>query len=795
MVTQSKFVLIALIAFLFGFFVGFLISSDRVGFSFLNSDATTADLFNADLLSINRKYRLARPKEKEKLLAQMVQVAEQRKLNLLAFLKTSPDEFLARALPERTRQNFPLQIQSLIEKSETIVGRFNSMHEDRFDANESRWLYYLEQKDAQGKVAKRHRVYFSGLPSQPLAGATIRAEGFTLDDSLVAHQSDFEIVEAAPATKTTGTTNILAMLVNFQNDQSEPFTADEVRRTLFSNTDSVNRVYTESSFGKNNIAGSVIDWMTLPINAPSGDCSSSMTEYSDLADTLAADSIDETIDVRMYIFTWMPACSAWWGLGGGDQVWINGKNLSSVMSHELGHDYTANHSGFLDCGTKSINTYSSCTAIEYGEWDTMGWNDLTQFNASHKNLFAWLAPSAVKRIESGGTYSVTLRPIEKTAASGEYQLLTIPKLDTGEEYHLSYRQPIGFDSVLPPGRTQGASIYIWHKGVSFSGVKILDASPGSDADQDNTALCDGCQFYDPVNQVTIKQLSSDPSKVTLSVIYGDVKPVPSVSIKTQLRNESQSPLPSMGDSTSAKLGETVRLRLEITNTGGASLSGVVANAIIPSGFAYSSGSTIIDQISAGDGITTSGISLGSISVGETRVVAFNTIVTKDASLGTHLIPGSVDSVETPRSEDTVAVVVGTLISVSVDTTGRNEETVPLPPTTNEVTATPGERVRIRVEIANTGSTQINAPIVKVTLPAQFVYKAGTTVIDQTPAFDGVTTGGLLIGNLLPGEAKVVAFNTTVSLGISAQTFTIPARLILSDGSIKEDGLIVHVELR
>jgi hypothetical protein len=61
----------------------------------------------------------------------------------------------------------------------------------------------------------------------------------------------------------------LVLLVNFQNDQRQPFTLDQVNNLIFnsSNTSSVTNFYRENSYQQTGITGNVQGYFTLPSTA------------------------------------------------------------------------------------------------------------------------------------------------------------------------------------------------------------------------------------------------------------------------------------------------------------------------------------------------------------------------------------------------------------------------------------------------------------------------------------------------------------------------------------------------
>lgn len=73
----------------------------------------------------------------------------------------------------------------------------------------------------------------------------------------------------------------------------------------------------------------------------------------------------------------------------------------------------------------------------------------------------------------------------------------------------------------------------------------------------------------------------------------------------------------------ARGGDTLDLIVRIHSTNGAQLSNVYVTDLLPSGVYYITGSTTLNGYAIGDGITSSGVNVGSIAPGTDRVVKFS----------------------------------------------------------------------------------------------------------------------------------------------------------------------------
>jgi len=138
----------------------------------------------------------------------------------------------------------------------------------------------------------------------------------------------------------------------------------------------------------------------------------------------------------------------------------------------------------------------------------------------------------------------------------------------------------------------------------------------------------------------------------------------------------------------------------------------------------------------------------------------------------------------------VEVVSGTpTVSVSptaltLQKSGRNT-TVSEPADDLDVTVYPGQTAQFTIRVANNGSTALNNVKLTDTVPPGMSYRSGSTrVQNQAVAADSVTTAGLVIGQLDPGETVSVQWTavadrtTTITAGPNLSS---PAARVTADG--------------
>lgn len=320
-------------------------------------------------------------------------------------------------------------------------------------------------------------------------------------------------IKATPANP-IGEQKVLAILVNFENNNTQPYSVETVRQTIFG---SINNFIKENSDQKAWLTGDVTPWNTITYNTSV--CNP--FEIRDKAKAAATNAgyVLGNYTHFMYIFPFVPCI----GVPGSSSVgtipsnlWINqGLNLHTT-AHEFGHILGLVHSFALDCGSASIG--GNCTSLEYGDsLDLMG-SPLAQghYSAYQKELLGWLSPL---EITQSGSYTIT--PFE---TSGGQRALKIPKrIDANgqqEWYYIEYRQPIGFDSYLASNTNVRNGIIIRTKaldpsGTAFAGY-LIDMTPETPSWND-PALTVGKTFRDPDTDLAITLVSANTSGAVVSI--------------------------------------------------------------------------------------------------------------------------------------------------------------------------------------------------------------------------------------------------------------------------------------
>ena len=494
-------------SFIWSFFAILLIST----FILLSPDPLFAQGANPDAAGLTQaltvqssRYQQASRSEQASLLKELIETAASRQQQLLSIIEQNPGEVIRLAVPATTRAALPSAVQAYIEQEIDIEGNLEVMYED-YDQH-SRLLYHLETAE------ERFSLHFADhRPEHLLTGAKIRVKGVQVGTTLALAGGDKTVQQVAPAPvlQTLGELRTLVILVNFQDNPTEPYTVAEAQSVMFGTT---SNFFLENSYQQTWLSGDVVGWFTIPISSTVCDF------YGIAAQALSAASAAgvnlDTYTHHVYAFPQNYACY-FWGLstvgGSPSKSWINGDFELGVTAHELGHGLGLFHSHSTDCGATTLGP--SCTAYEYGDTqDMMGASSSAHLNAFQKERLGWLnagASPAITTVLTDGTYALeTYEP----AGPGP-KALKIPKStdpSTGKQtwYYVQSRQAIGFDAYLDDNTNVLNGVLI-HFGTESNGNSsyLLDMTPESGSsiyyDWHDPALVVGQSFHDPEAGVTM----------------------------------------------------------------------------------------------------------------------------------------------------------------------------------------------------------------------------------------------------------------------------------------------------
>lgn len=339
---------------------------------------------------------------------------------------------------------------------------------------------------------------------------------------------------SAMAAVTTGEQKVAVILVNFQDEATQPIAPAAAQALVFGE---VSDFYWEASYQKTFFSGDTFGWFTIPVSKAGCDTDLIAREADKAA--AAAGANLAAYSRLVYLFPQAGCSAAGYNSGSTlpSRIWIMGNGFSAgTIAHELGHNFGLLHSQTIDCGAQVLGT--SCTTKSYGDpADTMGYGATPHFNAFQKELLGWLGGSGqppIARVTSSGTYAIGAYETAGTRALA----LKIPKgtdPTTGKltHYYVEYRQPIGFDRTLADfgNLTGGVLLHTGVEGDGFSSY-LLDTTPDSVpastySDVEDGALAVGRTYVDTAAGISIRLVSADASQAVVEVSFSGSTPAPS----------------------------------------------------------------------------------------------------------------------------------------------------------------------------------------------------------------------------------------------------------------------------
>ena len=404
-----------------------------------------------------------------------------------------------------------------------VEGTLAIAHGDDFAASKSQYFYHVHGDDAKvttlevaslpAALRGGSRVVVSG--KRGVDASSLRPEQITIK----AAPADSADVQSGTIALSPITSTVLVILANFNNTVAPSFTQAEAQQVMTTNSGSVANFYNEASYGQRPLNVTVTSsWVTMNL---AGTCSYTSIAPAANAAALALSSTYNASNYNFVVYLFPGQSCGWAGLayvGSPHQAFINGTGSfnTSIVAHEMGHNFGLLHAGSLNCAGASIG--GSCSVSEYGDpWDTMGNQRAMHFNAMQKSLLNWIPASSV-HTHTSGSASYTLSPIE-TGGAATYAV-KIPTGATNRTYWIEYRQPLGFDAPLASYPNNGAQIRVsspfeWSYGADDT--EILDMAPASSGNFGDSALLVGQSYLDSTAGVNIIVTGASASALTVSV--------------------------------------------------------------------------------------------------------------------------------------------------------------------------------------------------------------------------------------------------------------------------------------
>lgn len=319
----------------------------------------------------------------------------------------------------------------------------------------------------------------------------------------------------ASATAPEIETGVIVLLARFPSPRQPALTRQQVHQMVFGESGSLKAFMEENSYGQETIFGEVRGWYTLP-KPPRDQFLKGDDEFEDaMVQQVVHLADNDGVDFSAYqqlivIFQATPYIG---GTGGGERIrletddfdgtksfgltTINGRVTLYVLAHEFGHSlYSLDHAYAFECGEAVTVTplpppflkikNGECQLWEYEDHYTAMGTRAMHHNACYKEYLEWFNQDhQLLEVTETGTY--TILPISSQESG--IKAIKILKEDGPNEvqpqgpiyYYLEFRQPIGFDAILPANHPTYGGLLIHQGGPEYNrkSSDLLDMTPNS----------------------------------------------------------------------------------------------------------------------------------------------------------------------------------------------------------------------------------------------------------------------------------------------------------------------------
>jgi hypothetical protein len=507
--------------------------------------ATRAQLLTNQLIAAIGEYRRASSAQRSAATSKLLAVARERRALLLSTIEAHPGFTFRQVMPNGLITGLPVTVQQLIEQEVDLTGRIVGEWGDDMVRRVSSHTYFLETSPAQGSA--RYRLHAADAPDRPgnrhpadrLVGETVNVRAVELDGHLLIGGAGAITTTESTSTSGTsggggsisGTQNTLVLLGNFKDRALDSSCSTTyVHGHMFGASNSVADLYKQTSNNAVTFAGGVYGTYTMSAN--STDACSFSTWAAQLDDIAAKQGINvSSYPRRVYVIPPNSCGYSGYGTYGGSpsRAYMMYCQYTDLYAHELGHNLNFRHAN----SGGEYNDYS----------DVMGGSGaaLRQLNAPNKVNAGWIGSSKVVNVNGPGQFT-----IDATAnvSGSNPQVLIVPKPDTNDNYYLSLRQAIGYDTNLSGSYVNRVSIHRASTSTTMPTELITTLGAGeSYSDSKNgyqfSVSSIGSSATVSVNMATATCTRSAPS-VSISPYSQSAAPGNSVSYQITVTNKNNS---------------------------------------------------------------------------------------------------------------------------------------------------------------------------------------------------------------------------------------------------------------
>jgi uncharacterized repeat protein (TIGR01451 family) len=228
---------------------------------------------------------------------------------------------------------------------------------------------------------------------------------------------------------------------------------------------------------------------------------------------------------------------------------------------------------------------------------------------------------------------------------------------------------------------------------------------------------------------------------------------------------------NFSESINAFGNDRIAFQIQIQNTGNLALSNVFVRDVLPSYVSYIGGTTRVGSQIVSDGITGSGINIGSLAKDGAVTITFEASIDYSGSDNLNLTNTAFARADqvSEKSDTAQILVIDPNLSIAKTVRDITKGQISY---LDSIQASNSDLLDFQIQIQNTGAVNLTNVFVRDNLPSGFNYVSGSTRVDGSSVSDGIVSGGINVGSLGVGAIRTITFEATVNVsGSGTQTLS------------------------